>query len=123
MGAGRGGAKSRRSSHYFPEKNTCGGILFFHVGSHFFYEGVLGGLSQNMSQKAKKPRPPPPHGEKIAKRPPQGEKLGKLMAPTWRKSNKMSSHILGNFFFIFRGGVRLLLHPLSLAGVYAPVPF
>ena len=53
MGAGRGGgAKSRHSSHYFPEKNTCGGILFvpaegpfFMWGVIFSYGGVLGGFA------------------------------------------------------------------------------
>ena len=72
--------------------------------------------------------PPPPHREKVTKRAPHGEKRGKLKAPTWRKSNRKSPHIdlVGKLFFIFRGGVSLLLHPLPptpIAGVHAPVPF
>ena len=80
-----------------------------------FRGGGGGGQSQKAPHVDKKnvKTNPPPHGEKIAKRPPHGEKRGKLKALTWRKSNKKSPHIVAKFFFIFRGGVRLLLHPLT----------
>ena len=102
------------------------------VGTHaptpWAHEEVFGGSGQ--SQKAQKKQhkdkklghPPPPHREKVAKRAPHGEKRGKLKAPTWRKSNRKSPHIVGKLFFIFRGGVSLLLHPLPPTPLRASMP-